>query len=170
MFAGVDHGCWSCIFKFRIQATVASTTGEKCFVCYTEYNTHGIHENIEICVVLVHNAKIMENTLRHEGQNTCAVSMKSMILWNFVSWCLGAYFQHTFCYTAGCAPNCAQKGTPRECNEFEYKWGSGNHTETNAQEEDQREVACTAQLVRVDPLMQEVPGSIPSVLGSTKFM
>ena len=50
MFAGVDHGCWSCIFKFRIQATVASTTGEKCFVCYTEYNTHGISENIEICV------------------------------------------------------------------------------------------------------------------------
>ena len=32
---------------------------------------------------------------------------------------------------AGCAPNCAKKGAPRECNEFEYKWGSGNHTETN---------------------------------------
>ena len=38
------------------------------------------------------------------------------------------------------------------------------------QEEDQREVACIAQLVRVRPLMQEVPGSIPSVLCSTKFM
>ena len=131
MFAGVDHGCWSCIFKFRIQATVASTTGEKCFVCYTEYNTHGIYENIEICVFLVHKAKTMENTLRHEGQNTCAVPMKSMILWNFVSWCLEACFLNICCCTAGCAPNCAQKGIPRECNEFEYKWGSGNHTKTN---------------------------------------
>ena len=36
--------------------------------------------------------KAMENTLRHEGQNTCAVPMKSIILWNFVSWCLGGYF------------------------------------------------------------------------------
>ena len=36
--------------------------------------------------------QIMENTLRHEGQNSCAVPMKSMILWNFVSWCLGGYF------------------------------------------------------------------------------
>jgi len=24
---------------------------------------------------------------------------------------------------AGCAPNCVKKGAPRECNEFEYKWG-----------------------------------------------
>ena len=32
---------------------------------------------------------------------------------------------------AGCAPNCVKKGAPRECNEFEYKWGSGNHTKTN---------------------------------------
>ena len=32
---------------------------------------------------------------------------------------------------ASCAPNCVKKGAPRECNEFEYKWGSGNHTETN---------------------------------------
>ena len=95
MFAGVDHGCWSCIFKFRIQATVASTTCEKYFVCYTEYNAHGIYENIEICVFLVHKASIMENTLRHEGQSTYAVPMKSMMLWNFVSWCLGAYFEQT---------------------------------------------------------------------------
>ena len=37
--------------------------------------------------------KSWKHTLRHEGQNTCAVPMKSMILWNFVSWCLGAYFE-----------------------------------------------------------------------------
>ena len=49
-------------------------------------------------------------------------AMTSMILWNFVSWCLGAYFLHKFCYTAECAPNCAQKGAPRERNEFDYKW------------------------------------------------
>ena len=35
---------------------MASTTGEKCFVGYTEYNTHGIYENIEICGFLVHKA------------------------------------------------------------------------------------------------------------------
>ena len=38
------------------------------------------------------------------------------------------------------------------------------------QEEDQREVACIAQLVRVGPLIQEVPGSSPSVPCSTKSM
>ena len=38
------------------------------------------------------------------------------------------------------------------------------------QEEDQREVACIAQLVRAGPLMQEVPGSSPSVPCSTKSM
>ena len=38
------------------------------------------------------------------------------------------------------------------------------------QEEDQKEVACIAQLVRVGPLMQEVPGSIPSVFCSAKAM
>ena len=43
-------------------------------------------------VFLVRKAKTMENTLRHEGQNSCAVPMKSMILWNFVSWRLGGYF------------------------------------------------------------------------------
>ena len=43
-------------------------------------------------VFFVHKAKTMENTMRHEGQNTCAVPMKSMILWNFVSWRLGVYF------------------------------------------------------------------------------
>ena len=49
------------------------------------------------------------------------------------------------------------------------RWGTREGQERE-QEEDQREVACTAQLVRVDPLMQEIPGSIPSVLCSTKFM
>ena len=43
----------------------------------------------------------------------------------------GGFFLSKFCCTAGCAPNCAQKGIPRECNEFEYKRESGNHTETN---------------------------------------
>ena len=38
------------------------------------------------------------------------------------------------------------------------------------QEEDQREIACIAQLVRVCPLMQEVPGSIPSVFCSTNLV
>ena len=52
LFAGVDHGCLSCIFKFWIQATVASTTGEKRLGCYTEYNTHGIHENIKFVLFL----------------------------------------------------------------------------------------------------------------------
>jgi len=92
LFAGVDHGCWSCIFKFRIQATVASTTGEKCFVCYTEYNTHGIYENIEICVFRVRKAKIMENIVRHECHNICAVPMKLLISWNFVSGCFEGRF------------------------------------------------------------------------------
>ena len=45
LFAGDDHGCLSCIFKFQIQATGASTTGGLCFFRYTEYNTQGIHEN-----------------------------------------------------------------------------------------------------------------------------
>ena len=43
----------------------------------------------------------------------------------------GGLFFSKFCCTAGCAPNCAQKGIPRECNEFEYKGEFGNHTETN---------------------------------------
>ena len=47
--------------------------------------------------------------------------------------------------------------------------GTGGGQERE-QEEDQREVACIAQLVRIGPLMQEVPGSIPSVLCSTKIM
>ena len=37
-------------------------------------------------VVLVRKANEMENTLRHECQNTCAVPMRSMILWKVVSW------------------------------------------------------------------------------------
>ena len=40
--------------------------------------------------------KSWKHTLRHEGQNTCAVPMKSMILWNFVSWCLEACFLGNF--------------------------------------------------------------------------
>ena len=51
-FAGVDHGCLSCVFKFRIPATMASTTGEKCFVCHAEYTTHGTHENINFMFFL----------------------------------------------------------------------------------------------------------------------
>ena len=60
MFAGVDHGCLSCIFKFQTQATGASTTGEKCFVCYTEYNTQGIHENSKLLFFSFAKQKIIE--------------------------------------------------------------------------------------------------------------
>ena len=124
LFAGVDHGCWSCIFKFRIQATVASTTGEKCFVCYTEYNTHGISENIEICVFLVHKAKTMENTLRHEGQNTCAVPMKSMILWNFVSWCLGDYFLWLGLHSWAWVRRSPERQLPNNSRTWDWGWSA----------------------------------------------
>ena len=76
LFAGVDHGCWSCIFKFQIQATGASTTGEKCFVWYTEYNTQGIHEN---------NKFVFFSFARQKSLNThCGTNGKThaRCLWN----------------------------------------------------------------------------------------
>ena len=80
MFAGVDHGCWSCIFKFRTQATVASTTGEKCFVCYTEYNTHGIYEHIEICVFLVHKATNHETITTNNSWESLAIGRNPLLM------------------------------------------------------------------------------------------
>ena len=119
----------SCIIKSWIQATGASTTGGLCFVWYTEYNTQGIHENSKLLFFSFEMQKSWEHTLRQEWQT------HARCLWNrwfYETWFPGVWrlvFLANFAVRR-VVRQIARKGIPRECNGFEYKWESGNHTET----------------------------------------